>query len=716
MNDNETHGGLLKAALSSVQPLYVLPDDPVAKDVLIPALSASSSLDVMMAYFSSASFAEIAPGLASFLRNSHAPIRMVISPFLTNADFDILTKDDNELLRFAEQLIFDNVPDEDQLARHTLECLAWLITQERLLIKIAVMLNPRAIFHPKAWLFSDGHDRVSLHGSSNATGGGLSRNKEHLALSREWKGDDARDTVDRFVKMFDDLWSGDDKDCRVLQLSSAIEQRIVERYKTGVIMPDDESLLTPPMPVPEPPPHETKLKIPPYLVYDRGDFAHQGQAVDSWFEANHRGILEMATGSGKTITSMICATKLQDKVGKLLVIVSAPYLPLIEQWCSEIKEFGVDPINLREAGRHDARDHEIRKAGRRLRIGGSTAEVLVVSNDTLCTEKFIESLNDIDEPKMLIADECHNLGAESFVSNPPNCFEYRLGLSATPIRQYDQEGSDKLIEFFGDISFSFTLEEAIGKCLTEYDYHVHLVELTNDEMEKWRDLSDKIKGLSWRKKSGQSNPHLDILLRQRRKILETASGKLSILEKLIDDEGARNLKYALIYTTDKQRKQLELVNKSLEDRYVSYMQLTFKETKSRNLTRKILSRFQNGDLQVLTAMRVLDEGVNIPQIKLAFILASTTVERQWIQRRGRLLRMCKENGKTHAVIHDFIVLPSGTSSSKTEELDPDERKLVRSEAKRMSEFAKLSRNAAKKGGSYEMVKYLQELADESPKS
>ena len=707
MNDNKTHGGLLKAALSSVQPLYILPDDPVAKDVLIPALSASSSLDVMMAYFSSASFAEIAPGLASFLRNSHAPIRMVISPFLTNADFDILTKDDNELLRLAEQLIFDNVPDEDQLARHTLECLAWLITQERLLIKIAVMLNPRAIFHPKAWLFSDGHDRVALHGSSNFTGGGLSGNIEQLTLSREWRGDDARNTVDRFVKMFDDIWSGDNKNCRVLQLSSAIEQRIIARYKTKDIPVD----LTPP-----PPLHETKLKIPPYLVYDRGDFAHQGQAVDSWFEANHRGILEMATGSGKTITSMICATKLQDKVGKLLVIVSAPYRPLIEQWCSEIKEFGVNPINLTEAGGPDARDREIKQAVRRLRIGGSTAEVLVVSNSTLCTEKFIESLNDIDEPKMLIADECHNLGAESFVSNPPNCFEYRLGLSATPIRQYDQEGSDKLIEFFGDISFSFTLKEAIGKCLTEYDYHVHLVELTNDEMEKWRDLSDKIKGLSWKKKSEQGDPYLDNLLRQRRLILETASGKLSILEKLIDDEGARNLKYALIYTTDKQPEQLELVNKSLGDRGVIYRQLTSEETKSRDQTRKILSAFQNGDLQVLTAKRVLDEGVNIPQIKLAFILASTTVERQWIQRRGRLLRMCKEIGKTHAVIHDFIVLPSGTSSSKTEELDPDERKLVRSEAKRMFEFAKLSRNAAKKGGSYEMVKCLQELADESPKS
>ena len=453
-------------------------------------------------------------------------------------------------------------------------------------------------------------------------------------------------------------------------------------------------------------------KIPQHLTYDSGDFIHQGRAVDSWFAADRRGILEMATGAGKTITSMICAAKLQDDVGKILVVVSAPYRPLIEQWCGEIEEFGVQPINLSAVGGIEGRNLKIMQAGRSLGIGDSKAEVLIVSNDTLCTPQFIRSISKISVPKLLIADECHNLGAASFASNPPEVFDYRLGLSATPVRQYDEGGTGQLFEFFGDICFSFPLEEAIGKCLTEYDYHVHFVELADDEMEEWRDLSEKIANQIWKMRSGQSDSYLDNLLRQRRLILETARGKISILDKLLDDAGTRSLKYTLIYATDKQPEQLNLVNQSLETRGVLFHPLTAEETRNRNLIEKILSSFQRGDLQVLTAKRVLDEGVNIPQIKLAFILASTTVKRQWVQRRGRLLRACKAIGKTHAIIHDFVVLPPSAPSLVVQDIDADARRLVRSELERVWEFARLSRNGPLDGGPYEAVQYLQDLANE----
>lgn len=707
----------LRAAVRDALPLYVLPKDPVTDDVLVPALRASTSLDVMMGYFSSGSFAEIAPGLATFLRNGSSPMRMVISPFLTDTDFETLTKDEGELTRFAEGLIFDGSPSEDQLVRHTLECLAWLITQGRLSIKVAVMRD--ALFHPKVWLFSDGCDRVALHGSTNFTRKGLSKNKEQLTLSREWKGEEPTFHINRLHRELDDLWSGGDEDCYVMRLPDAIERRIVEHYKTETV-PDDDKIshlwrkahqLS--EPVDQDSPRKSELKVPAHLVYDRGEFAHQGKAVEGWFDANCQGILEMATGAGKTITSMICAAKLQDELGKLLVIVSAPYRPLIEQWCGEIRDFGVQPTNLSASGGPDKRDREIKQAGRRLRIGGSRCEVLVVSNDTLCTEQFKKSISSIDVPKLLIADECHNLGAASFSEDPPEVFAYRLGLSATPVRQYDEEGTDKLMAFFGEPCFSFTLEEAIGKCLTEYDYHVHFVELLDDEMSQWTELSDKIASQTWKLKSGKNDPYLDNLLRQRRLVLETARGKIGVLDRLIDAEGSRSLKYTLIYATDKQPEQLELVNQSLQRRGALFHQLTADETQNRRQTERILSAFQDGDLQVLTAKRVLDEGVNIPQIKLAFILASTTVKRQWVQRRGRLLRTCRAIGKTHAVIHDFVVLPPGASSSKMQELDLDARKLVRSELERVWEFARLSRNGPMKGGPYEAVQHLQELANES---
>ena len=507
--------------------------------------------------------------------------------------------------------------------------------------------------------------------------------------------------------------------CVVVPLSEAVKRKIVARYKTKE-MPDESTIVAiwqrargSPETVTADTAPKTALKIPDYLVYKTGDFAHQGQAVKAWAESGRRGILEMATGAGKTITAMICATKLQDEGESLLVVVSAPYRPLIEQWASEIREFGVHSINLTAAGGPEARDREITQAGRRLRIGTSRVEVLVTSNDTLCTERFVRSIADVKATKLLIADECHHLGAESFIRNPPDVFAFRLGLSATPLRQYDEKGTAALIAYFGDICFSFTLEQAIGKCLTEYDYHVHFVELTDDEMEEWRELTAQIGAHAWKLQSNQSDPYLDHLLRLRRLVLETASGKLDILADLLDAEGSRRLRYTLIYATDKNPEQLEQVNRLLQERGVLFRQLTYEETQSREKTQQILSSFQDGQLRVLTAKRVLDEGVNIPQIKLAFLLASTTVKRQWVQRRGRLLRQCEEIDKTHSVIHDFVVLPPGTSPSTIDSLDQDARKLVRSELARVWEFARLSRNGPLPDGPYEAVRHLQKLTNES---
>lgn len=707
----------LKEALEPARPLYVLPVDPVTNEVLIPALRATRSLDMMMGYFSSSSFAEIASGLAAFLRNETAPLRLIVSPFLTTGDFDTLTKDQEALAAFAQRILVDEIPDEDLLVQHTLECLAWLITQERLILQVAVMRD--ALFHPKVWLFEDETDRAALHGSTNLTGRALTRNREQLTLSRAWKGEEPLFHVERLRQEFDELWSGGDQDCYVLPLPDAVKNKIVRDYKTET-MPDEKGLsamwaqahgIEKPVDTDQAA-KANALSIPAYLVYETGDFSHQGEAVAAWENAGRRGILEMATGAGKTITSMICASKLQDDVGKLLVVVSAPYRPLIEQWCGEIREFGVEPINLTAAGGPLARDREIKQAGRRLRRGSSQSEILVVSNDTLCTEEFIATIAAIPVPKLFIADECHNLGADSFTQNPPTCFEYRLGLSATPVRQYDEEGTAALIEYFGDICYAFTLEQAIGKCLTEYDYHVHFVELTDSEMQEYLELTAKISAQSWKIKAGQSDPYLDNLLRQRRLVLETAQHKVALLAGLLEDEGHRSLRYTLIYATDKQPAQLDEVNALLRDRGVLFHQLTQEETQNREKTSRILSDFQEGTTQVLTAKRVLDEGVNIPQIKLAYILASTTVKRQWVQRRGRLLRTCKAIGKTHAVIHDFVVLPPGMSSHlKGEELDQDARKLVRSELERVWEFARLSRNGPATGGPYEAVQHLQTLAN-----
>ena len=220
----------LNSVLTDARPLYILPVESVAKEVLIPALRVTKALDVMMGYFSSSSFPELAPGLATFLKCSNAPMRIVISPSIPEADYNVLIQDKSQLENLARRIFIQDVPDENKLIKHTLECLAWLILRERLIIKFAVM--HRGTFHQKVWLFEDEKNCVALHGSMNQTKSGLGSNREQITLSRDWKGDDSIYHINRLQEEFNLLWSGGDSDCRVFTLPEAVEKQIVKKYKT----------------------------------------------------------------------------------------------------------------------------------------------------------------------------------------------------------------------------------------------------------------------------------------------------------------------------------------------------------------------------------------------------------------------------------------------------------------------------------------------------
>lgn len=690
--------------------------DPVVSEVLIPALKTTQNCDCMMGYFSSKSFAEIAPGLATFLKKNDNQIRLVISPYLTKQDQDAILKGLENPSEIVNSMFSEAFLDADKISKHTLECLSWLIFKKRLVIKIALMKE--AIFHTKAWLFKSMGVEVALHGSMNFTNQAFIKNREQLTLSRSWRGEESQYHIKRLRTEFDNLWNNKDSECIVLDLPKAVEKKLIAEYK-GEVMPSEQVVIDFWKKIDSKNQHKEEtytkpqsLEIPDYLNYEDGEYAHQGKAVTALLENKGRGILEMATGSGKTITAMIAATKLFRKSEKLLVVVAAPYVPLIEQWCGEIDIFGATPINLVLSSGPNERSKTIKDAIRKLRFGVSNVEVLVVSHDTLSTEEFSNSISYGNVSKLIIADECHNLGTTGFKNNASNVFDYRIGLSATPIRQYDEEGTEFLLKYFGDICFEFKLEDAIGKCLTEYDYHVHFAELKKSEMDDWSDLTKKIASVYWQTKNSENDSYLNDLYRKRRLILETASNKISILEKFISQLDNRKTKYGLIYATDKDPEQLMSVNALLRKNNISFHQLTSEETRNRRKTSEIMQSFQDGNIKILTAKRVLDEGVNIPQIKFAYILASTTVKRQWVQRRGRLLRICKEIGKTHSVIHDFVTLPPVNSNSEIQlDLDEDSKKIVKSELERVWEFARLSRNAPDNNGPFRAVEYLQKLAN-----
>ena len=703
-------------SLLDVRPLYFLPTEPLADEVLIPAFRNATTVDCMTGFFSSEALASLAPGLASYINTSPNPFRLVISPVLQPNDQTAIENGVRTAESVVEERLAPLLVTEDLLQLHTLRCLSWLIATDRISIKIALMKS--AIFHPKVWIFRS-HDAVLVtHGSSNVTAAGLTRNIEQIAVSQSWLGPTDRYMTDKFIAQFEHLYGNRDDDCIVVDLPHALRHHLLTTYRTDQPPTEDDFrdlyrkavlATTPSAPRQRTAPSRQRpqFAIPPALEYTHGPFRHQGTAVRAWCEAGYRGVLEMATGSGKTITAMICAYQLHTTRRPLLVVVAAPYVPLLHQWCEEITAFGLRPINLSAERGARARARELGNIKRRLRTKMTDVEIIVLSHDLLCSDSFTTEIQTMGTTTLLIADEVHNLGRHGFTLNPPSFFDHRIGLSATPVRQYDDAGTSAIFSFFGPVVFRFSLRDAIGFCLVEYDYHVHPISLTEEEMDKWRELTATIKSNAWRQDRDPHDDYVMRLRRARRLILESAANKVPALCAAIDHEDLSTLRHTLVYPSDKSPNQLEQVNALLRERGVLFRQLTYRETADHQAAADILAAFRDGELRVLTAMRVLDEGVDIPQVRKAFILASTTVERQWIQRRGRLLRKCAEVGKTHAEVHDFVALPPAPDSA-----DDDVRNLVRAELTRVQEFASLARNAGRPDGALPLITELARFAYE----
>ena len=696
--------------MSDIRPLYMLPNEPLSEEVLIPGFQSAIRVDCMMGFFSSEILVSLAPGLATFINCSDESLRLIISPLLRTEDKEAIEDSIVSTEDFITSALEDFVVTENSIAQHTLKCLSWLLRHGRVEIKIALMND--ALFHPKVWLFREGEDVIAAHGSSNMTHAGVQKNIEQMSISKSWEDSNQSYITEKFCQQFRQLWENQDERCTVVSMPQAIKDNLLKTYNSGTAPTEadfhtlykeaadsieessgsyDFNGLSHP-----------SFAIPSYLRFEDGPFEHQGKAIKAWCGAGYQGILEMATGSGKTIAAMICAHRLYKVETPLLIVVAAPYIPLIQQWCDEISPFGIKAVNLTEANGVKGRAVELSKLKRRLRIGSSDIEIVIVSHRTLCNSEFKDELKKFDCKTLLIADEVHNLGSEGFITDPPDFFDYRLGLSATPIRQYDDEGTKQLFSFFGPIVFQFTLEEAIGRCLVEYEYYVHPVELTEDEMEEWYALTEKIRKNAWRQENGNDDEYLLKLLRDRRAILENAENKIVVLENVLTQrEDFDRLRHTLIYASDKAPQQLKDVNALLNKHGILFHQLTHKETPDRKKTTQIIRSFQEGTLRVLSAKRVLDEGVNIPQIEKAFILASTTVERQWVQRRGRLLRKCSETGKTHSEIHDFIALPPDLDN-----IDDSAHTLIHTELERVQEFASLAMNAGRPDGPLNLIDQL----------
>lgn len=690
------------AGLSEIdpRPIYFLPDDEFIDDVLVEGLRRANAFDCMVGFFDSGAMADLAPGLASYLGRPTAPVRLVISPNVSAADFEALREGSSNPKDLIEARLIDVIGStemtDDALANHTLLCLAYLLSCKRLTVRVA--LAPRGLFHPKVWLLTEAANVLAAHGSSNLTAPGISGNIEQLAVDRSWGGTREQEVVTDLVEFFSSLWSGTGSEryppVTVYDLPDAVSLEILKHAPRDPPNERDFEVArrkgVRPRKRPDEPLPTQALRVPPGLVLDSGPFAHQGAAISAWESAARRGILAMATGSGKTVTALAAASTLASELPQgLLVVIAAPQLPLLAMWEDEVRGFGVWPISLAH-GTARTKFKKVEAAIRRLDLGVSQIEALIATHDMLVDKRFQDVVTQARVPRLLIGDEVHRLGRPEFLERPPDCFEYRLGLSATPERQYDPEGTEALEQYFGPQVFEFGLDQAIGVCLVPFDYFVHLVELETSELGEWRQITEKIRKLLKfaDRQDSDVQERLQLLLIRRRRILELARQKVPAFDAELGAVG-HSISRTLAYATDKDPNQLVRMHRVIQSRGLTYHQVTAAETATGRLAQKIIEEFRRGQLQMLTAKRVLDEGINVPAIRSAYVLASTTVRRQWVQRLGRVLRLDPATGKDHAEYHDFVALPAPDDGR-----DDDARKMISAELDRIRFFGEHARNDA----------------------
>lgn len=437
--------------------------------------------------------------------------------------------------------------------------------------------------------------------------------------------------------------------------------------------------------------YQFQAKRSPFVPPDIQLRDYQQQAIVSWFKNKGRGTLKMATGSGKTITALAIATELYQKINLKALIVICPYRHLVTQWSKECQKFNIEAIEAFES----VYNWQSQLSNQLYNIISNNQPfcAIITTNSTFISQGFQSQLKYFPDKTLIIGDEAHNLGSPRLIECLPRKIGLRLALSATPDRYYDDDGTDFIFNYFGQIlDPDFTLADAINAgALVRYLYYPILVELTASESFAYAKLTKKIGWALNRNSDLVSNETVTSLLIQRSRLIAGANNKLNALRELMGDR--KDTTHTLFYCGDarveyasKYIRQLDAVTRILGTE-LGYRVNTYTAETPLSQREILRTQFENGHLQGLVSIRCLDEGVDIPAIKHAVILASTGNPRQFIQRRGRILR--PHPSKDRSTLFDTIVMPPVLDRDTWEV----ERNLLRKELKRFIEFADLADNA-----------------------
>lgn len=680
--------------------------DNVIDDFYVPCLAESTLYKRASGFFSSTLLLRISVGLLQFIKNG-GKIQLLISPKLSKEDYDAI-KNGYDSKALIEQKVIDSFDfDIDFFQKEDrFGLLSYLIEKNILEIKIVAVdsENEQAMFHEKIGILKDGSDNcVAFSGSSNETVNGMISNYENIDVYCSWKSQDSEDRCFAKECDFDYIWNGVKPHLITISFPEVIKKELLKFRKTN----DDYSQLDSEY-VDHIISNRSKIQHKDTLLSFSNLHDYQIEAVNRWVSNNFQGIYDMATGTGKTFTAIGSILKLREIKKRVAVIICCPQKHLVDQWKEETDKFGLNAIPC-----HSETDYKksLKREVLKFQEKRSDFFCAIICTDSLLSDYNYELYKINAENTLLIADEAHSLGSQNRSKIMQINVPYRLGLSATIERYGDEEGTNKLFDFFKGVCFSFTLEQALTKgYLTPYKYHPIVVSLNDDEYDRYMEISAKIsKEFAKCKDKTNFSDLLQLLLIKRARIISECQEKIFKLKEILKTKYL-DQKNILVYcgvveyeTEQKRKKQIDIVADMMTNELgITASKFTGEESPTDRQT--ILTTYKQGDIQSLVAIKCLDEGVDVPSIQTAFILASSTNPKEYIQRRGRVLR--KYPGKQYADIYDFITLPHPLSCT-TARASID-NSLVLREKRRMKEFSLLCSNPDETN---EMIDKLDSLYD-----
>jgi superfamily II DNA or RNA helicase len=683
----------------------------------LDGLANSTQFELLLGYFSSAAINLLSVGFATFISKG-GKIRMVINHLLSEADKNAIkeAESNNKIFDLSDVVNLGIIFDEYD--RHFFECLAYLISEKRIEFKIIKPKHGKGVAHYKSGVFSDGIDKVGYKASCNFTLFGLSENLEELEAFLSWENGRSNKLIRKQLSLIDSYFGEINEDVIYLnseEIEIAIRDNFGKKDIDELIVQEVELLQRKKKLLQNPNVKKAILKIheeidvirhEPRFPYISGPREYQIEAFNNWVANGHKGLFAMATGTGKTITSLNCLLNIFFEIKSYKAIIIVPTISLVEQWKKECIKFNFKNI-ITVSSKENWEDNLsfFNTAAKLI----DTSFIVIVTYASFVKLKFQTQFEFLPKETILIADEVHNMGSIGFQKIIGSIhLEKRIGLSATPGRKYDEEGNQAIEAFFNDkppYIVALSMERALELgWLCEYLYFPHIVRLNEREHEEYMKISKQLyKFLDPVTKSYQKSPIVEMLLLKRKRIVHKAINKKAEFKKIIDSEFAKrgNLKYTLIYVPEGIENDFEKDDINAEtdedivliDEYTKIVSTTDESLMIKKFTsnsknrEEILKDFEAGNIHVLTSMKCLDEGVDLPRSELAIFCSSTGNPRQFIQRRGRVLRLHKD--KQYAIIHDLVVIPDVGQNENTFEM---EKNIIKGELARVVDFSRIAIN------------------------